>query len=293
MVTGANGLLGQHLVAALMGAGFTVIATGKAGNRLPAGLEGTLRYYSADITDEQSIHAIMRLEEPSMVVHAAAMTQVDECQLRRDQSFEINVLGTINMLAAAERTGSHFIYISTDFVFDGEKGKYSEEDAHKPVNWYGFTKAQAEKHVGKSLLPWAIVRTGLVYGRPAEGARSNIVTWVKEKLEKGEKIRVVSDQVRTPTYVEDLANGIRLMAEKEALGVFHIAGEDILTPYEVAIRTAGFLRLDADLVEKVDAASFSQPGIRPPVTDLLIGKARKELGYAPLSFGQGLEKMFL
>jgi dTDP-4-dehydrorhamnose reductase len=293
LVTGANGLLGQHLVKVLTDAGHAVIATGMGDSRLPAGGEGACRYYPADITGKQALHAIMRLEKPSVIVHAAAMTQVDECETRRDQSFAVNVLGTGNMLAAAERTGSHFIYISTDFVFDGVKGKYSEGDVKRPVNWYGVTKMQAERNVEKSCVPWAIVRTGLVYGRPLRGARSNIVTWVKESLENGRKIKVVSDQVRTPTYVEDLARGILLIADRRAVGAFHIAGTDILTPHEVAMKTAGLFGLDTGLIEKVDAASFSQPGARPPITDLLIARARQELGYEPLPFEQGLEKMFL
>ena len=305
MVTGANGLLGQQLVATLMDAGHTVIALGKAGSRLPVRQDdalnsvsgdhspyGCCRYYSADITDRPALDTIMRLEEPSVVVHAAAMTQVDECELLQDQSFAVNVLGTSNMLAAAERSGSHFIYISSDFVFDGEKGTYSEEDGKNPVNWYGYTKEQAERKVEKGRVPWAVVRTGLVYGASLRGARSNIITWVKDNLDRGQKIKVVSDQIRTPTYVEDLAKGIRLMIGQRALGFFHIAGPDILTPYEIATRTAGFFGLDKDLLEKVDASSFSQPGKRPPVTDLVIGKARKELGYEPLPFDQGLIKMF-
>lgn len=293
MITGANGLLGQHLVKALMGKGYHVIATGRAENRLPPEQNEFYKYYSADISDEPALHTIMRLEEPRVVVHAAAMTQVDECELHHDRCFAVNVLGTANMVAVAEEFSRHFIYISSDFVFDGEKGNYSEEDEGKPVNWYGFTKIQAESMVETCEIPWAIVRTGLVYGKVFSGGRSNIITWVKEKLEKQEKIKVVNDQVRTPTYVEDLAKGILLIIEKSAQGIFHIAGRDILTPYQIALKTADHFGLKKDLIEKVDASSFSQPARRPLVTDLVIEKARSKLGYEPLGFEEALQKITL
>ena len=292
MITGANGLLGQPLVKMLMGKGQLVIATGKSASRLPGAESGFCSYYSADITDEHILYTIMEKERPEVVVHAAAMTQVDECELQQDKCFAVNVLGTANIIAAAEKFSGHFIYISTDFVFSGEKGGYLEEDERRPVNWYGLTKLQAENKTTACGIPWTIVRTGLVYGLSPGGARSNIIGWVKDNLEKGRKIKVVSDQVRTPTFVNDLARGILLIAEKAAGGIFHIAGKDILTPYDLALHTADHLGLDRGLVEKVDASSFSQPGRRPQRTDLVIERARKELGYEPVHFGEGLREMF-
>jgi len=292
MITGANGLLGQHLVKMLMGKGLEIVATGMAESRLSAGEEGLCRYYSADITDEQALHSIMEKERPQVVIHAAAMTQVDECEEQKPRCFATNVLGTVNMITAAEKFSQHFIYISTDFVFEGEKGNYDERDERNPVNWYGQTKLQAEDKTSKCRIPWAIVRTGLVYGLTPGGARSNIITWVKDNLERRQKISVVSDQVRTPTFVNDLASGIGLIIALSAQGTFHIAGKDILTPWQIAGHVAGHFGLDGGLIKKVDASSFSQPGRRPLVTDLLIDRARKELGYKPGSFEEGLYKMF-
>jgi dTDP-4-dehydrorhamnose reductase len=294
MITGANGLLGQHLVKQLKRAGYSVIATGKGEDRLPM-LEGqgVVHYFPLDITDEAAVETIMRRERPDVVVHAAAVTQVDECELNRDKCFSVNVEGTANIIVHAERYACHLVYISTDFVFDGERGNYAEDDALNPISWYGFTKAQAESTVETCEIPWTIVRTCLVYGNVLQGSRSNIITWVKEKLEKKEKIRVVSDQWRTPTYVADLARGILLIIEKKARGIFHISGKDTLTPYDIALKTADHFGLDKGLVEKVDATVFSQPGKRPPRTGFLIGKARTELGYEPLSFDEGVKEMWI
>jgi dTDP-4-dehydrorhamnose reductase len=129
-----------------------------------------------------------------------------------------------------------------------------------------------------------------VYGN-TPGGRPNIISWVKQSLEAGKPIKVVSDQWRTPTYVEDLARGILLLIQKNATGIYHLSGRDTLSPYGMALETAALAGLDASLIERVDAATFSQPAKRPPVTGFDITKAVTELGYDPLSFAEGLRRM--
>ncbi len=293
LITGANGLLGQHLTNLLLQQGYTVIATGKGEDRLhPEGWGDKYTWRTLDITDSIDVQTVMSAEQPDVVVHAAAMTQVDECELHAEQCERINVIGTSQVLVDAEIYSKHFIYVSTDFVFDGEQGNYKEEDDLKPVSYYGFTKMQAEAIAETSTIPFAIVRTCLVYGNTLAGTRSNIITWVKSSLEQDKPIKVVADQWRTPTYVEDLAKGIILIIEKKATGIYHISGKDLLTPYDMAIQTASHFGLDKSRIEKVDAATFTQPGRRPPKTGFVIEKARKELGYEPLTFEEGLKKMF-
>lgn len=293
LVTGANGLLGQHLVKQLLEKGFQVVATGKGEARIRLeGYDDLYQWWPLDITDPVQVQRVMASTKPEVVVHAAAMTQVDECELHPEQCERTNVNGTSQILVDAEEYSSHFIYISTDFVFDGETGHYKEEDDLKPLSYYGFTKMQAEAITETSTIPWSIVRTCLVYGNTLQGTRSNIITWVKSSLEQGKNIKVVSDQWRTPTYVEDLAKGIVLIIEQKAEGIFHISGKDLLTPYDIALHTAGLFQLDKSLIEKVDAATFTQPGKRPPKTGFVIDKARTVLGYEPLTFEEGLKKMF-
>jgi dTDP-4-dehydrorhamnose reductase len=291
LITGANGLLGQHLIKVLLHRNYQVIATSRGESRLPFQPADNYTYHEMDVANALETFSIMRLEKPDVVVHAAAMTQVDDCELRPQQCERINVQGTSQILTDAETFSSHFIFISTDFVFDGEKGNYSEEEDTKPISLYGFSKLQAESMVQTSTIPFAIVRTCLVYGNLLKGTRSNIVSWVKESLEQGKTIQVVSDQLRTPTYVEDLAKGIALIIDKKATGIYHIAGKDWLTPYDMAIKTAFKFQLDATKILKVDAATFKQPGRRPLKTGFVIEKARKELGYEPISFDEGLNLM--
>ena len=290
LVTGANGLLGQHLVNRLLQKGYQVVALGKGDSRLPFTVSDSFRYYAADITEDFLVQEIVEKEMPHTVVHAAAITQVDDCQLNQEQCEAVNVRATAQLLLSAEACCRHFIYISSDFVFDGEKGNYKEADDLNPVSWYGFTKVQAEAIASTSEIPFSIVRTCLVYGNTLTGTRSNIINWVKKSLEEGKPIKVVSDQWRTPTYAEDLADGVLLVIEKVATGLWHISGKDVLTPYEMAVQTASYCKLDPSLIEKVNAGNFSQPGKRPPNTSFDISKARQELGFEPIDFAEGLRR---
>ena len=291
LITGANGFLGYYLVEKLLQKKFSVIATGKAECRLPFQGQNNFSYESMDFTDPFSIHDVFEKVRPEVVVHAGAMSKPDDCEMNQMKAYLVNVEGTVQLLINAEELKSYFVFVSTDFVFDGEKGMYNEEDATVPVNYYGRTKLEAEEAVKDYQNDWAIVRTVLVYGKNHSG-RMNICSLVKEKLEKGEEYRVVDDQLRTPTYVEDLAKAIVSIIEKRAKGIFHISGKDLMTPYQIAVKTAEHLGLDKSLIKKVTAADFSQPAKRPPKTGFLIDKARKEIGYEPVSFKEGLEKMF-
>ena len=291
-VTGSNGLLGQHLVQLLLQNGYLIVAIGKGADRSSFSEHTSYRYYNVDLTDQSSLEKTIRKEAPAVLIHGAAITQVDECELNQEKCEQVNVQGTINALTAARFCCQHFIYISTDFVFDGSKGNYSEEDTAGPISFYGRTKQLAEEQVISETIPWAIVRTCLVYGNTISGTRNNIITWVKNELEQGKKIKVVTDQFRTPTYVEDLAKGIMLIIQKKSTGIFHISGNTLLTPYDMAIQTADFFGLPKQLITKVTADVFSQPAKRPPKTGFNISKAQSILGFAPLSFSEGLNKMF-
>lgn len=289
LITGSNGLLGQHLIPVfLQDSRYTVIATGRGPNRLPA-QEG-YTYEATNLRDATSVNHLLEKHQPDVLIHAAAMTQVDDCERNKDACWDINVSATRYLIQATEKyTKTHFIFLSTDFVFDGLQGPYAEEDAVNPISYYGASKVAAERLVRNSKLDWAIVRTVLVYGVAADPKRSNIITWVKNNLESGKKLKVVIDQWRTPTLVQDLAEGCKLVADKKATGIYHISGNETLTPYEMAVQTAGYFKLNPQMLEKVDAKTFTQPAKRPAKTGFVIDKAIKELGYKPHSFEEGLE----
>ena len=291
LVTGANGFLGHYLVEQLLENNYEVVATGKGNNRLSIASQSNFIYEELDFTDPFAVHDIFEKHKPEVVVHAGAMSKPDDCEKEQWQAYVTNVESTITLLTNAEELGSHFIFISTDFVFSGEKGMYKEEDETGPVNFYGKTKLEAEEAVMEYEKEWTIIRTVLVYGKPQAG-RGNLLTVVKEKLEKGEEYKVFNDQVRTPTYVEDLAIGIITTIKRKATGVYHLSGEDVMTPYEMACKTADYLGLDKTLLKKVTESEFSQPARRPLKTGFNIDKAKKKLAFAPLSFDEGIAKTF-
>lgn len=292
LITGANGFLGYYLVQLLLQKNFSVFATGQGPCRLPFVEYKNFQYREMDFTNPYQVQDVFEVVKPEVVVHAGAMSKPDECEMNQMMAYRVNVEGTVNLLLNAEDWKSFFVFLSTDFVFDGLAGMYAEEDPPRPVNYYGRTKLEAEEAVKEYEHEWAIVRTVLVYGKNHSG-RGNFLTVVKEKLEKGEEYTVVGDQFRTPTYVDDLARGIVLLIEKRANGIFHLSGKEGLTPYEMALKTAALLHLDVSLLKRVNADMFSQPARRPLRTGFQIEKARKQLGFEPLSFEEGLTKTFL
>jgi dTDP-4-dehydrorhamnose reductase len=290
LVTGANGFLGSWLIPHLLEKGFEVIASGKGPNRLPV-RHPQFSYQPMDITDPFSVHDVFEKFKPGIIIHAAAMSRPDECEQSPMDAYAINVEATVQLLLNAREQRSFFIFLSTDFVFDGTTGMYREEDIPAPVNYYGKTKQEAEEAVMDYGNDWAIVRTISVYGKPPAG-KTNFLYTVKSKLEKGEIYQVVNDQYRTPTYVEDLAAAITAIAEKKATGIFHISGKDLLTPYEMACLTADHLGLDQSFLKPVTVDNFPEPAKRPLRTGFNIEKAQRKLGYAPRVFNKGLNDCF-
>ncbi|MEQ8417974.1 MAG: SDR family oxidoreductase [Imperialibacter sp.] len=285
LITGANGLLGQKLVVLLREKGEDFLATGRGASRIP--LEG-IRYQSMDITNAAETLKVITTEKPEVVIHTAAMTNVDQCETDKEGCWLQNVTAVENIVKACEASGAFLLHLSTDFIFDGEDGPYSEEAKANPVSYYGDSKLAAEKAVMAGKIDWAMARTVLVYGIAFDMSRSNIILWVKKSLEDGKTINVVNDQWRTPTLAEDLAMGCYLIAKKKAKGVFNISGKDFMNPYQMAIATADYFGLDKSLINETDGSKFSQPAKRPPKTGFVLDKAKEVLGYSPHSFEEGI-----
>jgi dTDP-4-dehydrorhamnose reductase len=288
LITGSNGLLGQKLVSLLhQQEGVELVATSRGLNKL-ATLYPAVRYVPLDITDQAQVQQVLAAERPTHLIHAAAMTNVDECELHQEACWLHNVTATQYIVEACEQYQVHLLHVSTDFIFSGEHGPLTEEAAPGPVNFYGESKLAAEKAVQACRVPWAILRTVLVYGTAHEYGRTNIVLWVRDSLRANKHIKVVSDQLRTPTLAEDLAQGCWLAAKHNATGIYHISGEEQLTPYLMALQVADYFGLDAGLIEKVDASTFTQPARRPLRTGFIITKAQTDLGYHPHTFTDGI-----
>jgi len=287
LVTGSNGLLGQKLSDLLQGDhSIDLIATARGNSVIPIHRG---KFVALDITDPKAVSDVLSKEKPDVVINTAAMTQVDACETERDACWTANVKSVEYLIDACAKNSIHLVHVSTDFIFDGSYGPLDETATPNPVNYYGESKLAAEKLIiNCSSLSWSILRTVLVYGITNDMSRSNIVLWVKNSLEQGKTIQVVNDQWRTPTLAEDLAMGCLLAAKKKAKGIFHISGKDFMTPYDIAVATAEYFKLDKALIKATDSTKFTQPAKRPPKTGFIIDKAIKGLGYKPHSFTEGL-----
>ncbi|MBS1544048.1 MAG: NAD(P)-dependent oxidoreductase [Bacteroidetes bacterium] len=285
LVTGSNGLVGQKLVRLLdPDSGVDLVATAKQP------VKGLTKspFHPMDVTNHGQVMGTIQSIRPEVVIHTAAMTQVDQCETEQEACWLNNVTAVEHLVTACATVGAHLIHISTDFIFDGSYGPLDESAVPHPISYYGESKLAAEKVVTASSIPWTIIRTVLVYGYNPGMSRTNIVLWVKKSLEEGKTIQVVDDQWRTPTLAEDLATGCVLAARKKARGIFHISGDEMMTPYQIALKTADFFGLDKGLIRRADSSTFTQPARRPPKTGFIIDKARIELGYNPHTFVEGL-----
>lgn len=289
LVTGANGLLGQKLVALIAPyAEYDLIATSRGEDKIQYDLP-LYRYRAMDVTRKMEVNQVIGQEKPDVIIHTAALTKVDYCESHQQLCRRVNVDAVDHMAQAALENNCLLIHLSTDFIFSGEKRLLTEEDTPGPVNYYGESKLEAEQVIIDSGVQHAIVRTAIVYGVVPHLSRSNIILWVKESLKRGKTIHVVDDQFRTPTLAEDLAMGCLLIARQRATGVFNVSGEELLTPYQMAQMTADYFGLDKQLIVRTDSTKFKQPARRPLETGFVLDKAKRVLDYQPHTFLQGIQ----
>ncbi len=286
LITGSNGLVGSKLIQLLTSQytdQYTTIATGRGANRLPTTQGYT--YHSLDSTDIEGYTQLFTQYHPiDTVIHTAAYTQVDAAEIDKQECYQANVVAVEILANLCKTHGTHLVYLSTDFVFDGKKQAiYDEKDTPNPLSYYAETKYQAEQKIQQIAPSYSIARTIIVYGYEAHLSRSNIILWIKKSLEEKKSIQVVNDQYRTPTLAEDVAAGSLLLAIHKSQGIYNIAGDELLNMYDLAIKVANFWNLDTSLITPTTSDIFLQPAKRPLYTGLCIKKAIQELHYQPRS----------
>ncbi|MCH2225077.1 MAG: SDR family oxidoreductase [Crocinitomicaceae bacterium] len=291
LITGSNGLLGQKIVDYCLAKGISFIATSKGENRnTKCPVEC---YNKLDITKEEEVRNVLTFCMPTHVIHTAAMTNVDQCEEDQKLCELINVTATKYLVKACNLIKAHFQLLSTDFVFDGEKGNYKEEDAVNPLSAYAQSKVDAEKIVNEiAKSGFSIVRTIIVYGKGEQLSRSNIVLWAKSALEKGGPLNIVDDQFRAPTFAEDLAAGCMLIIEKGEQGVFHISGPETVSIFELVTRIGAHFGYSTENLNKISSATLNQAAKRPPKTGFDLSKAYLKLNYQPRTIEESLDLLF-
>lgn len=288
LITGANGFVGHYLVQQFLSKNYTVIATGRDPGRLKI-KDDRFRFYSFDYTDKKEVEQLFTEVKPAVVIHSGAISSPDECEQNKTGAFLNNVTGTINLLQEAARYKAHFIFLSTDFVFNGKQGFYKEDDEKDPVNYYGETKHLAEEQVRQYAHAWTIIRTVLVYGKAFTG-KGNFVTTTVNSLRQKKPLTIFNDQLRTPTFVEDLALAIATIVDKSAKGIFHIAGDEAFTLYGLALEIANQFDLDKSLIIPIKEGDIPLAAKRPKKTGLDCSRAKNELDFEPTSLKDALKK---
>lgn len=290
LITGANGLLGQALVDRLSQSDrYEILATGRDEDSFHP---SNPPYEPLDITDPSQPITVVDRFAPDVLINCAAMTQVDTCETEQQACWAVNAAAVGSLSDVCAERNIHLVHISTDFVFDGADGPYREEDTPDPVNYYGKAKLAGEHSIQNSSLDrWTIVRTVLVYGTAHELKRSNIALWITDELSSGRTVQIVEDQWRSPTYVHDLAAGIQQVIDRNAFGLFHLSGPELLSVYDFARQIARAYAFDTSLVQPTSSEALGQKARRPPRTGFVIEKARRELGFQPYSIDKALQDL--
>jgi dTDP-4-dehydrorhamnose reductase len=286
MVLGCNGLLGQRVSEFLVrGTSHKIVIAGRS-ERAVGGL-AELPYAMVDITQKRDVRKLVVDWKPDVIINAAAMTNVDACETDRELAWKINVGGVENIIDAARRAGSSIVHFSTDYIFDGKAGPYSEVDRPAPLNYYGRGKLASENELRASGLPHVILRTMVLYGY-GTGVKPNFALWLVRNLEERKPVRVVNDQTGNPTLVDDLAHAVVSAVELGKTGIYHIAGRDLLSRYDFALKLARVFGFDPDLVTPISTSHLKQPAQRPLKSGLITLKAEVELNHRPSTADEGL-----
>lgn len=263
LIVGASGFLGTKMLKVL-GQKFDVYGTYASRKK-----EG-LTYL--DVTDVEQVTDTISEHGPDVTIYAGGLTNVDSCQVDKDVAWKFNVTGTTNLVDACKK--SKFIYISTDFVFDGLHGNYSERDEPNPVNYYGRTKFEGEK-IAKQLPDHLTLRVARLYGYNGKGDKTNFVRFVVDSLRAKKPVKAVSDQYGCPTLIDDIAAAAAELIKKDKKGIYHCCGSERTSMYDFARTVADVFKLNAGLITPITTNELEQVAKRPTDASLNISKLNK------------------
>ena len=283
LVTGGSGLLGAEIARLLSEAGHDVLSAFKTH---PPPVGNPIRL---DLSELDKIQPKFQKARPDLIVHTAAMSDVDLCEENPDIANEVNGKATGKIGEAASHVGAYVVYVSTDYVFDGQIGSYREEDKPNPINHYGKSKLLGEELLRESGARQCIVRTSVLYGWGRE-YRPNFATWILHRLESDEHVKVVNDQVASPTLNLNLAQMILELAAKQYEGVLHLAGATRTNRYTFAKQVAEAFNLDPSLIEPVKSDQIDWKAKRPADSSLNVDRASRVLDRKPLELHEALEQ---
>lgn len=285
LITGGSGLLGSKTTEKAIEKGYKVYSgynTHESISGIPVKL---------DVCDRAILEKIFEDIKPEAVIHTAALTNVDKCEEDKELAWKVNAEGTKNIAELSHRHKAFVVYVSTDYVFSGEKGMYNETDETNPINHYGVTKLEGEKTIKTLTNEWCIARSSVIYGSTPAAGKVNFALWVLEKLEKEEPIKVITDQYVSPTLNTNLAEMILEVTERRLTGTYHLAGDTPISRYTFAQRLAEKFKLDKNLIKPAKSEEMKWKAKRPKNTSLDTEKAKKTLQNKPFKITEALNRL--
>jgi dTDP-4-dehydrorhamnose reductase len=285
-VIGANGMLGQRVInfysrqenVELLGGSVEAEPVYKNSD-----------YVCCDLSKREDVKKLIYDFYPDFIVNTAAYTNVDKSEVERESAWKINVKGVEYMAEACRVIDAHLIHISSDYIFDGTKGPYDETAVPNPLGYYGRTKLASENALKISGTIYTILRTNVLYG--IAESRPDFVRWLVNTVRKGEKVRIVTDQINNPTYIDDMVQAISKVQEFKKQGIYNIGGKEFLSRYDFSLKIADYFDLDKNLIIPIKTSELNQPAARPLKSGLIILKAETEIGYKSLSIVEALAVM--
>lgn len=290
LITGASGLFGSKL-AEMATAESCEVYSGYNQQKPAFGTPIQL-----DITNENQVKEVIKKTNPTAVVHAASLTDVDKCETDKTLSWKTNVEGTKHITNAAKASKAFLVYISTDYVFNGETGHYKEIDSPDPINYYGLTKLKAEEHVKETMDEYCIARPSVIYGARAASGKTNFALWILDKLNRNEHAKVVTNQWNSPTLNTNLAAMTIEIIKRKLTGIFHLSGATRISRYEFAKQIAQTFNLNENLIVPSTLAAFSSEARalwaakRPKDSSLDTSKTQQTLRTKPLHIHEALQQ---
>ncbi len=281
LVTGANGQLGQAVSERLSDC-FRLILTDIS---VLDKDQSNIRIM--DITNDESVSRMIQNVQPDVLLHLASVTNVDQCDADPEFAQKVNLDGTKILL---KHFSGKFVFISTDYVFDGTSGPYAESDDLSPINEYGRTKLLAEKAVMESDKANCIIRTNVVFDY-TKNTQASFVKWVVDSLRAGKPIRVVNDQWNNPTWTIELAEAIVSLIEGNFSGLWHYGGADYINRLDFAKKIANIFNLDASLISPITTKELNQKAPRP-LKGGLVTKQIESAGIRPYSLEKSLKEIY-
>jgi len=289
LICGSNGLLGQRL-ALLFGYQNNYEVLNTSHHRSFVLDNHLFDYTQLDITNRSDVKSLVGSFRPDVIINAAAMANVDQCEQEREAAWRVNAAGVEHLVEITRRIGAKLIHISTDYVFDGKSGPYRETDRVNPLNYYGKTKLAGENAIAAGSVRHAIVRTILIYGAGIN-LKNSFALWVVISLRAGREIRCATDQRCSPTFVGDIAGAILNIVERDADGLFHISGSEMVSRFEFAMNVATIFDLDRSLIYPCTSVELAHLAPRPLVTGFVLDRAIRTLAFEPMNTKEGLHHM--